>query len=245
MPGAEGQGQSEVGAEPRSKAAATLARFAAFVKDHGLLATGTIIVTVVTPFLLVSESVVKKYVDGWINDCVLVFDVSQVRDNRLLVEGYAQGRIPSVVPITFAARQAEINSIRFVNHIDVAADDKYETLAIHPQANLACPGQLCEDQGNLPSSVYITVALSDVQSTFSYPFHVDFNGKVKPENLRLYVQYNAGLKDGTCRVEKANPFNLFVRLSKLGQFAFAVIAFVLLSILVAWLRVLTKREDGK
>ena len=116
---------------------------------------------------------------------------------------------------------------------------------MHPQANLACPGQLCEEQGSLPSSVYITVALSDVQPTFSYPFQVDFNGKVKPENLRLYVQYNAGLKDGVCRVERANPFNLFVRLSKLGQFFVAVIAFIFLSVLVAWVRALTKRGDGK
>lgn len=236
--------QPPAAAKPRSGPGATFRAAVAFVKRHGLLASGAVIITIVTPFLVVSESVVKKYVEGWVNDCVLVFDISQVRDNRLLVEGFAQGRAPSVVPLTFAARGAEINSVRFVNHVDLVNDDRFETLAVHPQANLACPGQLCEELGNMPSAVNVTVALSDVQPAFSYPFHVDFTGKVAPANLRIYVQYNSGLEGGVCRVERANAFNLFVRLSKLGQFGIAVLAFVLLTILLAAVRALMKKEGG-
>lgn len=214
-----------------------------FVKRHGVIAVGTVIVTIFTPFLIVSESAVKKYVDGWLNDCVLVFEVSELTENRLLVRGYAQGKLPSIVPVTFAAKGAEINSIQFINHIDKEGTDPYISLAVHPQANLVCPGQLCESQGNLTSSIYVTVALSDVHPSFIYPFQVDFNGKVKATNLRLFVQYDAGLKDGICRVEQANIFNLFVRLTKWGQFLLAVIAFVCIMVLIAAARVLVKGDQ--
>jgi len=214
-----------------------------FVKRHGVIAVGTVIVMIFTPFLIVSESTVKKYVDGWLNDCLLVFEVSELTASRLLVRGYAQGKLPSTVPVTFAAKAAEINSIQFINHVDKEGADPYVSLAVHPQANRVCPGQLCESQGVLTSSVYITVALSDVHPSLIYSFQVDFNGKVKADNLRLFVQYDAGLKEGVCRVEQANIFNLFVRLTKWGQFIVAVLAFVCITILIAAARLLIKGDQ--
>jgi hypothetical protein len=182
-----------------------LAKAGAFLRQNGIIAAGTIVVTILTPFVLVSESTVKRYVEGWLNDCLLVFEVEKVTDSRLLVTGYGQGKLPSTVPITFAARRAEINSLHFTNIADSPRADAFTNLAIHPQTNTACPGALCETLGNLPSSVNITVPLSDLNASFVYPFYVDFNGKVAPENLVVYVQYDTGVKEPICRVERVHP----------------------------------------
>jgi hypothetical protein len=211
-----------------------------FLRQNGVIAAGTIIVTILTPFVLVSESTVKRYVEGWLNDCLIVFEVARVNDHRLLVKGYGQGKLPTMLPITFAARRAEINSVHFTNIADSPEADQFTNLAIHPQTNSACPGALCESYGNLPSSVNVTIPLADLSANFVYPFYVDFNGKVEPTNLVVYVQYDPGVKDPICRVERANAFNLFARLSKLGQFALAVAMFICFTVLIAAIRAYVK-----
>lgn len=234
---------SEPAAPPQPKPGSSrLQRALAFIRNHGVMAAATVIVTVLTPFLVVSESTTKKYVEGWLNDCVLVFEVDKVQDreNRLLITGYAQGKLPDRVPVTFSASKAEINSIQFINPIERDAD-RYASLAVHPLVNQTCPGQLCENQGNLLSSVHVTIPLTDLHPSFAYRFHVDFNANVTTDGLRVYVQYDPGFKE-VCRVERANPFNLFVRSSKLGQFGLAVIVFVSITVLIAAARALLKGD---
>jgi hypothetical protein len=213
------------------------------LRSHFLVAAAAVVVLIFVPFILVSEATIKKILDGWFNDCVLVFDLEVVtgRPNRLLVTGFAQGRFPTVLPVTFSARNAEISSIQLVNPVE-RSSGTYDSLAVHPQANQTCPGQLCESQGNLPSSVYITVPLMDVHSSFSYQFRVDFSNAVRTENLRVFVQYDPGLKEGVCRVERAHVFNWFFRLSKPGQFLFAVLMFICATVVVAAVRALMKGE---
>lgn len=217
-------------------------RIWSFIRNHGIVAVGIVIVTVFTPFLIVSESTMKKFVESWLNDCVLVFEVREVKGNRLLVTGYAQGKLPTALPITFSAKGAEINSIHFINEVERPGADRFTSLAIHPQSNTSCPGPLCESLGNLTSALNVTVFLSDIHPSFVYPFYVDFNGMVSTDNLRLFVQYDPGIKETVCRVERAHLFNLFVRLSKFGQFVAAVLAFVCLTILLAAARILIKGD---
>jgi len=236
------QEESPQAPSPEPATSSRWSRFWSFVGRHGYVATGTLIVTVATPFLLVSEATLKKYLDTWLNDCLLVFEVSAVKGNRLLVTGYARGKLPATLPITFSARNAEINSILFINEVERPGSDVFTNLAVHPQTNLICPGPLCEELGSLPSTVNPTIVLADIHPEFTYPFYVDFNRKVSASNLSLFVQYERGVKDGLCRVERAHVFNLFVRLGKLGQFVAAVIAFLCLTVLVAAARAWAKGD---
>jgi hypothetical protein len=213
-------------------------KYWASVRSNSLVASAGVIVTILTPFLLVSESFIKKYLDGWTSDCLIVFDVEEAanRPNRLMVTAYAQGKTPASIPITFSATDAQINSILFMNPLAIT-QSAYANHAVHPHVNQTCPGQLCESQGNLPSSVLVTVPLSDFNAAFAYVFYVDFQESVRAPSLRVFVQYEEGLKDSiVCRAEGANAFNLFTRLSKLGQFFAVIFVFVAITILVAAVR---------
>ena len=72
------QEESPQAPSPEPATSSRWSRFWSFVGRHGYVATGTLIVTVATPFLLVSEATLKKYLDTWLNDFLLALPLNQV-----------------------------------------------------------------------------------------------------------------------------------------------------------------------
>ena len=105
-------------------------------------------------------------------------------------------------------------------------------MALHPLANAACPGTLCETLGAIPSSPKVTITLKDVSPEFLYQFIVEFDQAGDDGKLSVYIQYDAGLKDDVCRVEYANIFNYLARATKWGKFWFMILLFLLLAVFV-------------
>lgn len=197
-----------------------------------------------TPFLLVSETSIKSYVESWLKDCVFVVEWNQVRGNRIEIKGYISGTPPKSLPITFSGKNVLINRIQFVNEVERDKSGNYANLGLHPQADWACPGTLCEKLGKMSSSPKVTIVLADLNADFVYPFYVDFDTAVRESDLRVFVQFDEGLPNGICRVERASLFNKFVRLTKFGKFIALIFLFVLVSVVVAGLREMAKGDSN-
>lgn len=214
----------------------------AWTRWRGRIVTAVVAVTllVLTPFLLVSETTIKGYVEGWLKDCVFVVEWNRVKENRLEVKGYISGAPPKSLPITFSGKDALINRIQFVNEVERDKSGTYENLGLHPQTDRACPGKLCEILDKMSSSPKVSIELADLKADFVYPFYVDFDTPVHERNLRVFVQFDEGLPNGICRVERASLFNKFVRMTKLGKFITLIFLFVLVSVAIAGLREMIK-----
>lgn len=200
-------------------------------------------ILILTPFLAVSESSIKSYIDSWLNDCVFVIEQEQVSEDRIAVKGYISGKPPKSLPITFSGKDALINRIQVVNEVERGQSGLFDNLGLHPQTDWACPGTLCENLGRFESSPKITVVLSDLHQDFTYPLFIFFDDHVSLSQLKIYVQFDAGLIHGVCRVERANPFNWFVRTTKFGRFIVLLLAFVLISVAITFLRRRTKNAE--
>jgi hypothetical protein len=215
-------------------------RFKAWIKAMTIPgAVSALVIIVVSPFLLVSEASIKNYIESWLSGCLFVLEKEQVRGNRVMVRGYLSGKPPKELPITFSVTGATINRIQMINPVEAGA--RSDSLALHPQTYWACPGTFCEQFGRDATAPKLTITLSDLDPDFPYAFYVDFDTDTADKDLKLFVQFDPGLAAGICRVEGANLFNLFVRLTKLQKFWVLVFVF-----LVAWIILaILKRPGGE
>lgn len=208
------------------------------VRIFGVLAS--LALMILTPFLVFSESTVKGYIDSWLNNCIFALEIDKVRENRLQLTGFISGNLPKMLPITFSSQGALINRVQFVNEVERGTTTRYSNIGLHPQTDWACPGTLCESLGRVQSSPKMTVMVSDLHGDFVYPFYVDFDGAVEADTLRVFVQFEEGLKGGVCRVERANAFNLYMRLTKLWRFVGLCALFAMVTFMVGALRAWVK-----
>lgn len=205
----------------------------------GLLSLAVI---VLTPFLALSENTIKSLIDSWLKDCIVVIDTESVPPNKVRVIAYVSGEALKKLPLTFTASDALINRIKFSPERGPNDQSSIDNLARHPLTNKTCPGALCEDFGSIPSAPILTITLGDISPQFLYIFLVELDRNATKDNLATYVQYEEGLKDGVCRVERANIFNALARATKWQKFFVMVFIFVLLFVLLGVIRGSTK--DG-
>jgi len=200
----------------------------------------SLVILLLAPFLLLSENTIKGFIDSWLNDCVIVFEKEGVPPNRVKVTGYVSGKAPKALPITFTAYDVLINRILFTTDVDNPHAGRFANLALHPLTNTACPGALCERLGKIPSSPKVTVEIDDISTEFRYVFSVEFDQPASQDKLGIFVQFAEGLPGGICRVEYANPFNYLIRTTKIEKFVLMLVVFLLVSILIAFLKSLRK-----
>lgn len=201
------------------------------------IAAASLLVIVLTPFLVFSETSIKGLIDSWLNDCLVVFETESVPPNKVKVLGYVSGKAaPPVLPVTFIAHDVLINRIKFTTDVDRPGAGDTGNLALHPLVNAACPGSLCRELGGVPSSPKLTITLKDVSPAFLYNFTVEFDRPATKEKLALFVQYDEGLKGGVCRVEYANVFNFLTRAGKWAKFLLMALSFLIVTVLIGYFR---------
>lgn len=192
-----------------------------------------VLLVVLTPFALFSESSVKSGIETWLNSCKVVIEKTPLSPKRVEVRLYTIGKMPSTLPLNFWAPDVLIREVLFLS-----TDEHNGNFAMHPDHNQTCPGELCDvkrlgESGEPSANPYLT----DFSDTFDYRFLVDFEREGTPNDLTVRVAYERGLKGGACRVENENSFNWFYRTSKIVQFLLVVL---LLGILTWAIKVLKK-----
>jgi len=202
------------------------------------------LIAILTPLLLLSETRIKESVESTVGGCILVLNLRAGRTPEIVeVVGYMAGKAPTTLDLTFQARHGLINLLEFKNGILVTAPTPYSSLVLHPKAGQVCPGALCLEPREIREPAQsMTIRLPNPSSSFDYLFSAHLSDTAtqgEPVDERLAV-YSIGGTDQTnvCRVEPANIFNLLVRLDKAGRFAaYCLIIFgatVLLIIFKAW-----------
>lgn len=204
----------------------------------------SLLVIVLTPFLVFSENSIKTFIDSWLNDCLVVFETENIPPNKVKVLGYVSGKAaPPALPLTFTAHDVLINRIKFTTDVDRPNAGSSGSLALHPLTNAACPGSLCRELGSVPSSPKLTITLKDVSPQFVYNFSVEFDKPATKEKLALFVQYDEGLNGGVCRVEYANVFNFLNRASKWTKFLLMAGLFLVVTVLIGYFRSAAKEGN--
>jgi hypothetical protein len=203
----------------------------------------SVAVIILAPFLLLSENTIKSSINSWLNDCVIVFEKESIPPNRVKVTAYVSGKAPGTLPITFTAYDVLINRIRFATDVDRPDAGGFANLALHPLTNAACPGALCDELGNIPSSPKLTFQISDISPEFRYVFSVEFDHPAGQDKLGIFVQFGEGLPGGICRVEYVNPFNYLIRATKLEKFGWMLILFVFVGTLIAYFKRFGKENE--
>lgn len=212
------------------------------VRRRLFIAMLSLAMIILTPFLVLSENTIKSLIDSWLKDCLVVIDTESLPPNKVRVTAYVSGETLKKLPLTFTASDALINRIKFSPELGPNAHSAIDNLARHPLTNKTCPGALCEEFGRIPSAPILTITLGDISPQFLYTFVVELDRNATKENLATYVQYEEGLKDGVCRVERANIFNVLARASKWQKFWAMVFIFLIVAVLISVIRGSTK--DG-
>lgn len=196
------------------------------------------VLALLIPLLTFSESTLKGLVGGWLDRCLIVIEKEQLSPTKLMVTGYLRGQAPSALPFSFSANRALILNVKFLSSADLSGTDRDANLGLHPMAGETCPGALCEGtvftDGGEPR---INFTLRDLHESFLYRFHVRLAQAGTLDDLHIFVVYEAGLKDGVCRVENANLFNWPVRAGLLAK----IVATALLLLVVGYAVMFLKR----
>lgn len=177
-----------------------------------------VVLAVVVPLATFSESSLKSLMTGWLDRCLIVIEKEQLSPTKLMVTGYLRGHAPVALPFSFSANKPLILNVKFLSSEDLSGSDKDTNLGLHPLAGETCPGALCEGtvytDGGEPK---INFTLRDLSESFLYRFHIRLAHPGKLDNLGVFVVYEAGLKDGVCRVENAGLLNWPVRAGPLAK----------------------------
>jgi hypothetical protein len=198
---------------------------------------------VLLPFLLFSETSAKRIIETWLQGCVVVLEKRATSKRRVEVRAYMNGVLPAKLPFSFNAPEVLIHQVEFRSTPDDLGNDPYSSLALHPLDRQTCPGHLCEGWMPVPGGgdPVVNFDLTDISESFAYRFLVDLERDGAERDVGVFVVFETGLKDGTCKVENANLFNIFVRISKFWRFIWTVILFALVSYAIL---VLTRWKEG-
>jgi hypothetical protein len=202
-------------------------------------AIASVCLAVLAPVLLFSETSVKRVLDTWLDSCLVVIEKTQPKDKKGQVEvrAFVNGKAPAKLPLSFRSDELQIRQVGFTSLVAGHDQTPYTNLGLHPSTGQTCPGALCVGQrlGDGPEPV-TNITLSDVNESFVYRFIVELGATGSPEKLQVYAIFDAGLKDGVCRVEEANVFNYLTRASKLTRFWLLVGVILLVTVVVTWLK---------
>lgn len=190
---------------------------------YGRGAIAALLLSLLAPLTILSESRLKETIDALFNGCLFVIDVGPgTGPGRIDVRGYMSGKTPEYLNLTFRARQGQIKLLRFSSGVLVAAPTDFSSLVLHPMAGQTCPGKLCESpQLILNPTEQMTIRLPYPSSNFDYVFTTEMSDarSAAPTTDRLLVFSLAdATKSDTCRVEAPNFFNVLVRLDKWQRF---------------------------
>ena len=196
---------------------------AALWKKYGRGAIGALVLSLLAPLTLLSESRLKETIDTLFNGCLFVVEVreSQTPD-RVEVLGYMSGKTPDYINLTFRAHKEMINTLRFTNGVLVKPATDFSSLVLHPMAGQPCPGKLCETpQLILNPTEQMTIRLPYPSSNFDYVFTAQLSdpksSRAAADRMSVFSIADA-TKAETCRVEAPNAFNALVRLDKFQRF---------------------------
>jgi hypothetical protein len=196
---------------------------ATLLQKYGRGAIATLLLALVGPFVLLSESRLKDTIDTVFNGCLFVVDVRDAHDSdRVEVHAHLSGKTPEYLNLTFRARQGLINRLRFANGILVESPNEFSSLVLHPLAGQVCPGGLCETPLRISKPTeQMTIRLPYPAANFDYVFTAQLSEPVNATDTskRLFVYSLAdGSRAETCRVEMPNLFNWLVRLGRMQRF---------------------------
>ncbi|KQU80821.1 MULTISPECIES: hypothetical protein [unclassified Rhizobacter] len=181
------------------------------------------LLALVAPLTLLSETRLKEAVETVFGGCLFVLEVADTATvNQVEVRGYMTGKTPDSIDLTFRTRGELINKLRFRDGILVEPATAFSSLLLHPLAGQTCPGKLCEaPQTILKPTETMTIRLPYPSANFDYRFTAELSEPAKGRSAagRLVVFSIAdATKASTCRVEGPNPFNVMARLDKLQRF---------------------------
>lgn len=199
------------------------------------------VLALVVPLATFSESTIKGLMTGWLDRCLIVIEKQQISSTKLMVTGYMKGPAPAALPFSFSANKPLILNVRFLSPADLSGSNQDANLGLHPMAGETCPGALCEGaiftDGGEPK---INFTLRDLSESFLYRFHVRLAQPGSVDDLGVFVVYQAGLKDGVCRVENAGLLNWPARAEPLekilGSALLLLVAGYAVMVLTRWAR---------
>lgn len=205
---------------------------AALWQKYGRGAAGALLLSLLAPLMLLSESRLKETIGTLFNGCLFVIDVRESHiAGRVEVLAYMSGQTPDYLNLTFRAQNGLINNLKFTSGVLVKPATDFSSLVLHPMAGQSCPGKLCETpQLILKPTEQMTIRLPYPSSNFDYVFTAHLSAtqssRAAPDRLSVFSIADA-TKVETCRVEAPNVFNLLVRLDKLQRFfAYCAILFI-------------------
>lgn len=202
-------------------------------------AVAAVVLAVLVPLVTFSESTLKSLMSGWLERCLIVLEKEQLGPSKLMVTGYMRGQAPAALPLSFSANKPLILNVKFLSSEDLSGSNRDANLGLHPLAGETCPGALCEGtvytEGGEPK---INFTLGDLSESFLYRFHIRLAQPGTLDDLGVFVVYQAGLKDGVCRVENASIFNWPVRAGPLTKIlasaALLLVAGYAVMVLTGW-----------
>lgn len=222
-----------------SRIASLLRQIRARLTGLSAAVAGLLVLATVPLLISFSTTQIKELFDQFTGGCLLVLDKQSAPNGQLYVTGRIAGMMPTRLPLVFEAREAQLNTIEFVDAYRFERIPEPDDLAFHPLTYQVCPGSLCGDAGNELQSGRVQIMLTDLRPEFTLRFSVRMvparvGAVAAPNNLKVYAAFDSGFEGAVCRVQPRKWFNFWVWATPLKKALLFVVIILSGGLLVKW-----------